>query len=110
MKKNNAWKRKRQAIRNKKLNRNHRLKRLRQGSMHNLNTYEKSAYAGVYGWDADSPFYPKDAIGDKPVLKAFYKVESNGSRHRANKKSANILKRLLAGKNVSKSEISYLRR
>ena len=115
MKKNNAWKRKRQAIRNKKLKHKHQLKRLPQRSYNNLNANERSFYADDYALGADSPFYPKDAIGDKPVLKEFYKVESNDSRiqwiRRADKQTrTDILKRLLAGKTVSKSEMIYLRR
>ena len=70
MKKNNAWKRKRQAKRNNRLKAKHRIKK--QGrSMNNLNDYDVDD-SSLYGWDDGSPFYPKDNIGDKPVLKRFY--------------------------------------
>jgi len=58
VKKNNAWKRKRQAMRNRRLKARHRVKRIRRNlrSTNNLNGYEKSNYAGVYGWDDESPW------------------------------------------------------
>ena len=39
--------------------------------MNNLNDYDVDD-SSLYGWDDGSPFYPKDNIGDKPVLKRFY--------------------------------------
>ena len=112
-KKNSAWKRKRQAMRNKKLKHTHHLKRLTRNrrSKNNLNAYEKSNYAGVYGWDKDSPFYEDDRVQPvrQPVRKGFYKVNSDGSRSRADKKVSKIMKKLMAGKYVSEKEINKLR-
>ena len=63
-------------MRNRRLKARHRVKRIRRNrrSMNNLNDYDVND-SSLYGWDDDSPFYPKDNIGDKPVLKG-WAVES----------------------------------
>jgi hypothetical protein len=120
MKKNNAWKRKRQAIRNKKLKHKHQLKRLPQRSYNNLNANERSFYADDYALGARQRKYREE---NREKLKAYHRKYHEENRekllakqrkyHEENREKqtrTDILKRLLAGKTVSKSEMIYLRR
>ena len=79
MKKNNAWKRKRQAIRNKKLKHKHQLKRLPQRSYNNLNANERSFYADDYALGARQRKYREN---NREELKAYHRKYHEENREK----------------------------